>query len=128
MQRGGPNGTTRTKMARPKRGEIYWVDFDPVKGREQGGRRLALIVQNDLGNEHSDYTVVVALTSRMPSRENPFTVTLKEGEGGLSKPGAIHCSQIRTIDQSRLISRIGTLSDERMREVAEALIYELALG
>jgi mRNA interferase MazF len=114
-------------MASPKRGEIYWVDFDPVKGREQGGRRPALIIQNDLGNEHSDYTVVVAITSRIPGRAYPFVVILDEGEGGLPKPSAANCSQIRTIDQSRLITRIGSLSEDRMSEVAAALRYELML-
>jgi mRNA interferase MazF len=45
-----------------KRGEIYWVEFDPVKGSEQGGLRPVLIVQNDVGNRHSTTTVVAAIT------------------------------------------------------------------
>jgi mRNA interferase MazF len=36
-----------------KRGEIYWVELDPVKGSEQGGLRPALIVQQDVGNRYS---------------------------------------------------------------------------
>ena len=47
-----------------KRGEIYWVEFDPVKGSEQSGLRPALVVQNDTGNRHSPTTVVVAITSK----------------------------------------------------------------
>jgi mRNA interferase MazF len=38
------------------RGENYWVEFDPVKGSEQGGLRPALVVQNDVGNRHSPTT------------------------------------------------------------------------
>ena len=49
-----------------KRGEIYWVEFDPVKGSEQGGLRPALVVQNDVGNRHSPTTVVVAVTRTVP--------------------------------------------------------------
>jgi len=45
-----------------RRGEIYWVEFGPVKGSEQGGLRPALVVQNDIGNRHSSTTVMVAIT------------------------------------------------------------------
>jgi mRNA interferase MazF len=36
-----------------RRGEIYWVEFDPVKGSEQSGLRPALVVQQDVGNQYS---------------------------------------------------------------------------
>ena len=39
-----------------KRGEIYWVDFGKTKGSEQGGKRPALVVQNNIGNKHSPTT------------------------------------------------------------------------
>lgn len=54
------------------RGEIYWVEFDPVKGSEQGGLRPALVVQQDVGNQHSPTTVVAAMTSTLPPRRYPF--------------------------------------------------------
>ena len=47
-----------------KRGEIYYADLDPVKGSEQGGLRPVLILQNDMGNRHSNTTIVAAITSR----------------------------------------------------------------
>ena len=43
-----------------RRGEIYWVESDPVKGCEQSGLRPALVVQNDVGNQYSPTTVVAA--------------------------------------------------------------------
>lgn len=46
-----------------KRGEIYWVEFDPVKGSEQGGLRPDLIVKNNIGSFYSPTTVVVAITN-----------------------------------------------------------------
>ena len=60
-----------------RRGEIYWVDFDPVKGSEQSGLRPALIVQQDLGNEYSPTTVVAAITRRVPPKPYPFIVVLE---------------------------------------------------
>jgi mRNA interferase MazF len=60
-----------------KRGEIYWVEFDPVKGSEHGGLRPALVVQNDTGNRFSPTTVVVAITRTLPPQSYPFIVVLE---------------------------------------------------
>lgn len=47
-----------------KRGEVYYADFDPTVGSEQGGVRPLLIIQNDVGNKYSPTTVVVPITRR----------------------------------------------------------------
>ena len=51
-------------MTSVKRGEIYFADLSPVIGSEQGGVRPVLIIQNDVGNQHSPTTIVAAL--RLP--------------------------------------------------------------
>jgi|SRR5579862_8304310 len=112
---------------KPKRGEIYWVDFEPSRGVEQGGRRPALIVQNDRGNLHSAYTVVAAISSAALPRVYPFTVPLEAGDGGLPQPGHVNCAQLLTIDQGRLGTCLGTLSTDIMRRIDAALRYELDL-
>ena len=112
---------------KPRRGDLFWVDFEQARGTEQKGRRPALVVQNDRGNEHSPYTVVVAVSSAPLPRVYPFTVPLAKGEGNLPRDGHINCAQILTIDRSRLTARIGKLSEERMRQVDAALRYELDL-
>ena len=123
-----------------KRGEIYWVEFDPVKGNEQSGLRPALVVQNDTGNRFSPTTVVAAITSRVSSQPYPFVVIIQPEESGLPVPSAVNCAQIATIQQTGAQSRlrpprgesevraIGQLSPERMREVDSALRFNLALG
>lgn len=123
-----------------KRGEIYWVEFSPVKGSEQGGLRPALIVQNDVGNRYSPTTVVVAVTRTLPARPYPFVVVLEPDESGLKYRSAINCSQIATIQKdgrnSRLrptvgessIHPIGRVSADRMAEVDAALRYSLGLS
>jgi mRNA interferase MazF len=122
-----------------KRGEVYWVEFDPVKGSEQSGLRPALIVQNDLGNRYSPTTVVVAITRTVPPEPYPFVVVVQTGESGLPERSAINCSQIATIQQAGPESRlrpprgepevrpIGKLSADKLAEVDEALRYNLAL-
>ena len=89
-----------------RRGEIYWVEFDPVKGSEQGGMRPALIVQNDVGNRFSPTTVVAAITRTMPPRPYPFTVIIEAEESGLPDRSAINCAQLATIQQSGSSSRL----------------------
>ncbi|MFZ1752864.1 MAG: type II toxin-antitoxin system PemK/MazF family toxin [Caldilineaceae bacterium] len=123
-----------------RRGEIYWVEFDPVKGNEQSGLRPALVVQNDTGNRFSPTTVVVAITSRLPPQPYPFVVTIQPEESSLPVPSAVNCAQIATIQQNGPESRlrpprgenelraIGQLSQARMAEVDNALRFNLALG
>lgn len=122
-----------------KRGEIYWVELDPVKGSEQGGLRPALVVQNDVGNRYSPTTVVVAITRTIPPRAYPFVVIIEPEESGLPEHSAVNCAQMATIQQSGLASRlrpprgedavrpIGRLGDLKMAEVDEALKFNLAL-
>lgn len=114
-------------MDKPKRGELYWVNFNPARGTEQAGRRPALIVQNDRGNEFSPYTVVVAISSAVLPKVYPFTVELKKSDGNLARDGHVNCAQLLTLDQSRLQERIGALSRDAMRKVDAALRYELDL-
>ena len=122
-----------------KRGEIYWVEFDPVKGSEQGGLRPALIVQQDIGNQYSPTTVVVAITRTLPPRPYPFVVVVEPEESGLPARSAINCSQIATVQKDEPGSRlrpwpgehevrpIGQLSARKMAEVDQALRYNLGL-
>jgi mRNA interferase MazF len=122
-----------------RRGEIYWVEFDPVKGSEQGGLRPALVVQNDVGNRYSSTTVIVAITRTIPPKPFPFVVVIEPEESGLPARSAINSSQMATIQQAGALSRlrpprgetairpIGRLSQEKMFEVDNALKFNLAL-
>lgn len=122
-----------------RRGEIYWVEFDPVKGSEQGGLRPALVIQQDIGNRYSPTTVIAAITRTVPPKPYPFTVIIEPHESGLRATSAINCSQVATIQQSgpRSLLRaipgengirpIGRLSDAKMQEVSEALRFNFGL-
>ena len=122
-----------------RRGEIYWVEFDPVKGSEQGGLRPALVIQNDTGNRYSPTTVVAAITRTLPAKPYPFVVVIESQESGLRVTSAVNCSQVTTIQHSESQSRlraqpgetevrpIGRLSEAKMREVAAALRFNFGL-
>jgi mRNA interferase MazF len=123
-----------------KRGEIYWVEFDPVKGSEQGGLRPALVVQNDIGNQYAPTTVVAAITRTMPPQPYPFVVVVEPEESGLPERSVVNCAQVATIQQSGPQSRlrpprgetevrpISRLSPTRMAEVDSGLRFNLDLA
>jgi mRNA interferase MazF len=94
---------------------------------EQAGRRPALVVQNDLGNEYAPYTVVAAITTTPQRKPYPFVVYVPAGEGNLPQDSYVICAQLLTADKSRLEQRIGALSAETMERVDTALRYELSL-
>lgn len=120
-------------MSFPKRGELYWVDFNPARGSEQAGVRPALIVQNDIGNEKAPTTIVAALSTAhrpMPQhvRITPGDVLrLSVNDDGLLQPSDVQAEQILTVSKRRLRSRIGILALERMAEVDRAIRLSLAL-
>lgn len=108
------------------RGGIYWADMDPVVSHEQGGRRPVLVVQNAQGNTFSPTTIVVAITRTRPRRPYPFLVAIPAG--ALSTPSVVNCSQVRTVDKSRLTAGpITTLDPDTMRRVDDALRASLGL-
>ena len=110
----------------PKRGEIWIVNWNPARGSEQAGRRPALIIQNDIGNEKAPTTVVAAISGTV--RIYPMNVEVKPPEGGLKHPSIIKTSQILTISKERLEKRLGSLTRSKMDEVDRAIKLSLSLS
>ena len=110
-----------------KRGYLYWVNLDPVKGSEQAGRRPVLILQNDIGNVYAPTTIIAPLTTTRFSKDYPTNVFLPKGTAGLKQDSTVLLSQVRVIDKSRLEGRIGHLSEKTMAKVNEALETSLGL-
>src|SRR5438874_4584497 len=82
----------------PRRGEIHYVELDPVIRSEQGERRPALIIQNDVGNQYSPVVIVAAITSRPARRTRPTDVSIEPGASGLETPSRVMLNQVRTVD------------------------------
>lgn len=110
-----------------KKGDIYFADLSPVVGSEQGGVRPVLVVQNDVGNKYSPTIIVAAVTSQMNKAKLPTHVEINALGNGLSKDSVILLEQLRTIDKKRLKERIGTLNEELMPTVDEALSVSLGI-
>jgi len=104
-------------------GDIYWHDPDPVAGREQGGRRPALVVSNTAYHELvSRLVVAVPLTTRSRGWENHVEVG-----ADLPRRSWAMTEQVRAIDRSRLGAFIGSADDETLDAVRVWLVDFLDL-
>ena len=103
------------------------MNFDPTLGAEIKKTRPALILQNDIGNRYSPLTIVAAITSHYEERLDPHQVLVVAPEGGMKKNSAVLLNQIRSVDKSRLVKRLGTLAPDTMRKVDRALQISVGL-
>jgi len=105
---------------KPRRGEVWYAELDPVVGREQGGRRPALIVSGDAFNSGpAELVLAIAITSTY--RAVRWHVPVQPPEGGLRLPSFIKCEDVRSISKERLGRRLGEVTDATMAEVEEIL-------
>jgi mRNA interferase MazF len=91
------------------------------------GPHPCVIVQNDVGNQHSALTIVVAVTSNLRVASLPIGVLLRAGEGGLKRDCVAHCGHVYTVDKNRLTQCIGQLPPTRVAEIDRALARSLDL-
>lgn len=98
-----------------RRYEIYLVNLDPTRGSEITKTRPCLIVSPDEMNRHIRTVIIAPMTSTSRDYPTRVSVTFRK------KQGQIVLDQIRTVDKSRLVRRIGTLPKGRARAVASVL-------
>lgn len=109
------------------RGDMFLANLNPVKGSEQGGKRPVVILQNDIGNKFSPTVIVAVITSRTRKKANmPTHVYLDNA--ALEKNSQVLLEQIRTLDKSRLIAKIGKLTKDEMRAIEQSLEVSLSIG
>lgn len=106
-------------MARILRGDLFWADLDPVRGREQAGRRPILILSHEVFNERSGTVIAVAVTGSEPTAGFPLSFEITSAK--LPKRSWVKISQIRTLSTERLGQRIAHLSPEELQQVVDGL-------
>lgn len=106
----------------PRRGDVYWVNRDPVVGSEIRKTRPAVVVSNDSCNRYGTRVVVLPITSNVDSLYPGEAMVEVKG-----KPGRALGDQVRSIDKSRLRARVGRLTAEEMSRIDEALAITLDL-
>lgn len=114
-----------------RRGEIWEVDLDPVRGSEANKTRPAVIVSNDRANASASQlgrgvVTVVPLTSNT-ARIYPFQVLVPKDDSGLRVDSKAQAEQLRSVATQRLIRRLGRLAPADVAALDEALRLHLAL-
>ena len=112
-----------------QRGGIYFVNLNPVEGREQAGNRPVLVLSRDAINRLPlVVTVVVGTKGANISRDYPTNVRVLPEDSGLSIETVFLCFQLRSLDAKRFPANpSGKLSEETMERIGNAVRYSLEL-
>lgn len=115
-----------------RRGDIWLVDLEPTRGAEADKARPVVLVGNDGANRMAarlgrGVVTVVPLTSNT-ARVYPFQVLITDqGSNGLDRPSKAQAEQVRSIDATRLVARIGRITPAESERLDAALRLHLAL-
>lgn len=112
-----------------QRGEIWLINLDPTIGAEISKKRPALII-DDNGIGKLPLRVIAPITHWKPHYGLvPWMVRLPAGgTASLDKDSAVDCFQLRSLDERRMISRLGFIDADQMARVEACLRTVLRLG
>ncbi|MFN8026397.1 MAG: type II toxin-antitoxin system PemK/MazF family toxin [Acidimicrobiia bacterium] len=109
-----------------RRGEIWLVDFGDPIGREQAGRRPAVVVSDDRLNA-SAAGVVVVVPCTTTRRDLPSHVELDDAVTGLDAVSYAKCEDVKSVSEQRLVARLGAVDAEHMFAIGRTLRFLLDL-
>ncbi|MBR9991198.1 MAG: type II toxin-antitoxin system PemK/MazF family toxin [Gemmatimonadetes bacterium] len=110
----------------PHRGEVWYANLDPTRGREQAGERPVLILSVDTFN-HGPADLVVAIPITTTARGILSHTRMDPPNGGLKRTSFVMCEAVRCISKERLRRLCGTVDSRIMLEVEYAVRTILGL-
>jgi mRNA interferase MazF len=106
-----------------RRFDIWWVELDPTRGNEAKKTRPCLILQNDIGNQFSDITMIAPF---LEPKSYPFVVNVEaSSQNGLDRLRGLNFSQMRVAHYSRFLSKLGVLENIYQQQIERAIAIEL---
>jgi mRNA interferase MazF len=98
-----------------KQYEVYFINLDPTKGSEVKKTRPCVILSPNEMNKHLNTLIISPLTSTIKRYPTRIDVKVKE------KNGQVMLDQIRTIDKSRLESKLGSISKKEISNIQRCI-------
>ncbi len=109
-------------------GDVFWASLSPKTGSEPAYKRPVVVVQRDSINRSKFRTVVIIpLTKQIKHVALPGNVLISKGEANLPRPSLARGTHMMVLDKSRLIEKIGTLSQKRINEIIDSIIWILGV-
>ena len=105
-----------------RRGEIWWVSFDPSIGGEIKKQRPAVIVSNDAANLHLNRVQVIPLTSNVDKLYPSEAYVTFEG-----KKSKAMADQLTTVSKTRMSKRSGIITKQELQDLSKAIKIQLDL-
>lgn len=109
------------------RGEIWLATLDPVRGSEQAGKRPVMIMQTNAINRFTTTVLAIPFTTNLRRAALPSCVGVAKGEGGLSSESVALCHQLRVLDKSRLIIKLGAVSKTTLQKIEDCALFTLGM-
>ena len=111
-----------TSSEKPRRGEVWTVDFDPTKGAEIQKRRPAIVISSDAVGKLPLKLVAPVTNWNSAFEANLWHVRLDPtAQNGLSKTSAADALQVRSVSVDRFIARLGRVSQLELEEIVQAV-------
>ena len=113
-----PDGCRRVLTAVPARGEVWWCELAEI------GRRPVVVLSRDAAIPRLRRTLIGPCTTII--RGIPSEVLLEPGEDPVPRTSVVNLDSVESVSLGTLVERLGRLSDERMRQISEALEIAVA--
>jgi mRNA interferase MazF len=108
-----------------ERGEIWLASLDPTQGSEQAGTRPIIIFQENTISKFTSTIITIPLTTNLRRAALPTCLLISNGQGGLNQDSVALCHQLRVLDKTRLIKRIGQLDFEAIARLESVVLFTL---
>jgi len=103
--------------------KIFWVNLDPARGSEQGGKRPVLVISSDEINQSLPVAGILSMTSFKVTRKiYPTELLLKAEETGLDRDSIVMAHQVRVISKERIGEECGKIQSYELKEKIKTII------
>ena len=111
-----------------RRGDIWLADLNPTRGSEQAGTRPVLVFQHNVISKYTTTVLTIPLTTNLRRAALPSCVQIPKGEGGLAADSVALCHQLRVLDKTRLLKRLGTMSLKTISAIESCVKFTMGIS